>query len=328
MVRHTCGMSDPTVRALRLLDLLQSHRRWSGRELARRLGVSARTLRRDVERLRELGYVVESAPGEEGGYQLAAGSSMPPLLLDDDEAVALAVGLRTAAVAGHGAEPAARTMAKLDAVLPPHLRRRAAALADHVVEVAPGPRADAAALGELALACRDRERVRFAYTDKSGNATARHAEPHSLVARAGRWYLLCHDIDRDDWRTFRIDRLEKVRRTGARFPPRELTDQQVEQFFGRNDPPRRSAVVTIAVPVEQVRAEFGHWAAAAEATSIAGQPATRWPIEGWGPEDILGTVIWIPTAWPWSIECDAEVAQRIAALRDRLSAVVVEQNAQ
>ncbi len=317
-------MTDPTARTLRLLDLLQSHRRWSGPELARRLGISERTLRRDVERLRELGYVVESAPGEDGGYQLAAGSALPPLLLDDEEAVALAVGVRTAAVAGRGAEAGARTMAKIDALLPAHLRRRAAALAENVVELGAGPRADAEALGELALACRDHERTRFAYRDKEGVESRRYVEPHRLVVRGGRWYLLCHDLDRDAWRTFRLDRLTGVRRTGARFEPRHLDDEQVAGFFRRADRPMYHAEVTIDVPLEQARAFFGRWAANAVAAEVEGRAVTRWPLAGPTPQEILGAVLWIPTQWSWSISCGPEVAALLTALRDRLAAVRID----
>lgn len=323
-------MTDPTSRALRLLDLLQTHRRWSGPELARRLGISLRTLRRDVDRLRELGYVVDSAPGEEGGYQLAAGSALPPLLLDDDEAVALAVGIRTATLAGRGAEASARTMAKLDALLPSHLRRRAAALAESVVDLGAGPRPDAESLGELALACRDHERARFAYSDKAGQESRRHVEPHRLVVRAGRWYLLCHDLERDDWRTFRVDRLSEVRRTGARFTPRELDDEQVAAFFRSERPTVHRAEVTIEASPDEVRAAFGRWASGVVGLERDGRvdAATRWPLSGAMPQDILGAVLWIPPQWDWSIDCDPEVAEVLAAVRDRLAEVRIEVEAQ
>lgn len=314
-------MTDPTARTLRLLDLLQTHRRWSGPDLASRLGVSLRTLRRDVDRLRELGYVVDSAPGEVGGYQLSAGSTLPPLLLDDEEAVALAVGLRTAAVSGRGAEAGVRTMAKIDALLPAHLRRRAAALAESVVTLGHRPQADASTLGELALACRDHERVRFGYRDQAGTQSRRHAEPHRLVVRSGRWYLLARDVDRAEWRTFRVDRLQQVLRTGARFAPQELDEEQVGGFFTVADRTAYRAVVTIEVPLDQALAHFRGWAGGMEGVEVDGRPAVRWPLTGATPQDIFGALVWIPPGWAWTVDADAEVAALVTGLRDRLAQV-------
>src|SRR5690606_9619715 len=169
-----------------LLSLLQTHRFWSGPELAGRLGVSDRTLRRDVERIRELGYRVAASPGAAGGYQLESGSTLPPLLLDDDEAVAIGVGLRTAAVLGidDGEQTSLSALAKLEQVLPRNLRRRVRALQEHTIPAArAGARVAADVLAEIALACRDHERLRFRYTAGSGAETSRHVEPHSLVPR-------------------------------------------------------------------------------------------------------------------------------------------------
>lgn len=221
-------MSDPSSRMLRLLSLLQTHRYWTGDELSDRLDVSARTLRRDVDRLRELGYPVDAARGVSGGYQLRGGSSMPPLLLDDDDAVAIAVGLRTAASSSiAGIEDAAvAALAKLDQVLPPRLRSRVQALGAAIVR-SPfrGPAegvVDAGALATIAQACRDRERLRFGYRRRDGEAGDRTVEPHRLVSHSERWYLVAWDVGREDWRTFRVDRVEEPRVSPTRFPPRSL----------------------------------------------------------------------------------------------------------
>ena len=200
-------------RLLTLLSLLQGRRDWPGSELADRLDVSARTVRRDVERLRSLGYPVESMTGPAGGYQLRAGTAMPPLLLDDDEAIAIAVSLRTAAggsVVGIE-ETAVRALVKLEQVLPSHLRRRVQALsgATQTLQVYGGPQVDPQSLTVLAAACRDHERVRFAYTARDRAGTRREVEPHALVNAGRRWYLVAFDCGRDDWRTFRVDRIEK-----------------------------------------------------------------------------------------------------------------------
>jgi predicted DNA-binding transcriptional regulator YafY len=219
-------MANTSARMLRLLSLLQTYRYWPGPELALRLEVSDRTLRRDVDRLRELGYPVEAARGVAGGYQLRAGTAMPPLLLDDDEAVAIAIGLRTAAagaVAGFE-ETSVRALAKVIQLLPPRLRRRIDALravTDPAV-FGGGPTVDPTALTTIALACRGEERLRFSYTPKGGDAARRHVEPHRLVSIGRRWYLLAWDLDRGDWRSFRVDRLGAPEPTGARFRPREI----------------------------------------------------------------------------------------------------------
>ncbi|MFF8276468.1 helix-turn-helix transcriptional regulator [Streptomyces lateritius] len=218
-------MLETSARLLRLLSLLQAHREWSGADLAERLGVTPRTVRRDVDRLRELGYPVNASPGTGGGYQLGAGAELPPLLLDDEEAVAVAVGLRTAA--GHGVEgigeSSVRALAKLEQVLPGRLRRRVSTLNAFTVPMLRAPRdqVDPEVLTELANACRDSERLRFAYRDHDGATTRRTVEPHRLVCTEHRWYLVAWDLDRVDWRTFRADRIEPRPPHGPRFPPRE-----------------------------------------------------------------------------------------------------------
>ncbi len=206
-------MANTSTRTLRLLSLLQARRYWPGAELAERLRVSPRTLRRDIDRLRELGYPVQAQRGVEGGYQLAAGAALPPLLVDDEEAVALAVGLQAAAQgAVEGiAESSVRALAKVVQVMPARLRRRVEALGAMTVPASWGgeaqPSADPHALTTVALACRDSERLRFSYIAAGGEQSARHVEPHRLVLLTRRWYLVGYDLTRHDWRTFRLDRL-------------------------------------------------------------------------------------------------------------------------
>ncbi|MBV8989087.1 MAG: YafY family transcriptional regulator [Solirubrobacterales bacterium] len=218
-------MSDTASRLLELLSLLQGRRDWPGSELAQRLEVSPRTIRRDVERLRQLGYPVQSLTGPAGGYRLRAGTAMPPLLLDDEEAIAIGVGLRTAARASVTGieETAVRALVKLEQVLPAHLRRRVRALGSATSTLAPaGPTVDPQQLTVIAAACRDSECLRFGYRSRDGTDTRREVEPHSLVNYGRRWYLVAWDRGRGDWRTFRIDRLAKPVSTGVRFISREL----------------------------------------------------------------------------------------------------------
>jgi predicted DNA-binding transcriptional regulator YafY len=221
---QTEEMLETSVRLLRLLSLLQVRRDWSGAELADRLGVTTRTVRNDIERLRILGYEVHSSTGITGGYRLGAGSAMPPLLLDDDEAVAVALGLRAAAagtVTGIE-ETSLRALTKLEQTLPARLRHRLDALRQATVSAAGGgPTVDADTLTTIAAACRDHEQLRFDYRGRDGDASARRVEPHRLVYTGRRWYLLAWDRDREDWRTFRADRIRPRLPTGPRFTPRE-----------------------------------------------------------------------------------------------------------
>ncbi|MFE5325946.1 helix-turn-helix transcriptional regulator [Embleya sp. NPDC056575] len=219
-------MLETSARLLRLLSLLQTPREWPGSELAERLGVSGRTIRKDVDRLRELGYPVDASRGSTGGYRLAAGAAMPPLLLTDDEAVAVTVGLTTVArgaMAGME-ETSVQALAKLEQVLPARLRRRVRALQHYAVSVPadrPDTRVDTEVLTALVAACRDRERLRLDYLDHTGAATRRTVEPQRVVNWGRRWYLVAWDVDRDAWRTFRVDRLTPRTPTGPRFAPRE-----------------------------------------------------------------------------------------------------------
>lgn len=216
-------MLETAGRLLRLLSLLQARRDWTGPALAERLGVTTRTVRNDVQRLRNLGYPVHSTPGVAGGYRLGAGAALPPLLLDDDEAVAVAIGLRTAAggtVTGVE-ETSLRALVKLQQVLPSRLRRRVEALRTHTVAVpGTGAPADPGVLATIAAVCRDSEVLRFDYRDHDGAPTVRTVEPHRLVHARGRWYLVAWDVGRQDWRTFRVDRMTPRAMTGPRFTAR------------------------------------------------------------------------------------------------------------
>ena len=228
-------MSDPTARALTLLSLLQTHRHWKGSELADRLGVTERTVRRDIDRLRELGYPVDAAAGVDGGYRLAVGSHIPPLLLDDEEAVALVIGLQRAAVSAiDGIEQSTlQLVAKLDQILPDRLRRQVDALRSSVEVMAWTPSDEpvpAASLTVLSLACRDHEEVRFDYRRRDGEDSRRLVQPHQLVSAGRRWYLVAWDVRREDWRTFRLDRMGAPALAGARFDPRPLPAADASSF--------------------------------------------------------------------------------------------------
>lgn len=267
MVREGWVVNDPTARTLRLLSLLQTHKFWPGTELSERLEVSARTLRRDIDRLRELGYSVDATPGVAGGYRLAAGAHMPPLVLDDDEAIALAVGLRAAAGAAIAGieDTALQALAKLEAVLPDRLRRRVNAMHSNTA-VLRWSTADAVvdpeALGTLAQACRDGEEVRFDYVRKDGEGSARLVRPHQLVSVGRRWYLVAFDVRRDDWRTFRLDRMETPRLAGVRFEPQQLPDGlDAAEFVGRSirqSPMAHEADVVVTATPEAV-ADVARW---------------------------------------------------------------------
>jgi predicted DNA-binding transcriptional regulator YafY len=259
-------MTETSGRLLTLLSLLQARRDWPGGELADRLEVSTRTIRRDVERLRGLGYPVESLTGPAGGYRLRAGTAMPPLLLDDDEAIAIAVGLRTAARASvRGIEETSlRALVKLEQVLPAHLSRRVRALGTATMTLPTGgPMVDPQCLTVLAAACRDSERVRFAYRGRDGAPSRREVEPHSLVTLGRRWYLVAWDGSRRDWRTFRLDRITAPASTGVRFTSRDLPAKDAAAYVQQSlsaAPNRYEARVTLHAPAEQIRKYLpSHW---------------------------------------------------------------------
>jgi predicted DNA-binding transcriptional regulator YafY len=259
-------VTETSSRLLELLSLLQARRDWRGDELAERLGVSRRTIRRDVERLRELGYPVQSLTGPAGGYRLEAGTAMPPLLLDDDEAIAIAVGLGTAARASVTGieETAVRALVKLEQVLPAHLRRRVSALGSATIAPpATGPTVDPRHLTVIAAACRESERLRFGYRSREGSETRREAEPHSLVNLGRRWYLVAWDRRREDWRTFRLDRMSRPASTGVRFAPRKLPVRDAAKFVERSisqAPNRFEASVVVNAPADELARRISpHW---------------------------------------------------------------------
>lgn len=251
-------MASTSARLLHLLSLMQQRAVWHGPELAERLGVTPRTVRRDVDRLRSLGYPVDAAPGASGGYQLALGASMPPLLVDDDEATAIALSLGLAAngTVGGMEEAAVAALAKLDRVLPAHLRARVAAVRSTTVALATPEHLDAGLLVVLAKAAADRVRLRIAYVDREGRPSDRRVDPFRLVSTGRRWYLVGWDVDRADWRTLRVDRMHQAVATGHRF---ELNDPpDAAELVSRASgvaPYRWVADVVVEAPVDEVSAK-------------------------------------------------------------------------
>jgi len=258
--------TDTPARLLQLLSLLQTPREWPGGELADRLRVSRRTVRRDIDRLRELGYPVQATLGADGGYRLVAGKAMPPLVLDDEEAVAIAVGLR--AGAGHAVEgvdeASVRALAKLEQVLPSRLRHRVATLQAATTPLTSGDGASIApeTLTVMASTVAGRERLRFAYRAKDGTESRRVTEPYRLVSTGRRWYLVAYDLDREDWRTFRVDRVSEPFATGARFAPRELPTGSAAEYLRQSMYRQQESyeyTVTFAAPAGVVAARVPAW---------------------------------------------------------------------
>ncbi|MEY9962024.1 putative DNA-binding transcriptional regulator YafY [Streptacidiphilus sp. MAP12-16] len=257
-------MTDTPARLLNLLSLLQTPREWPGSELAERLAVSPRTIRRDIDRLRELGYPVEATMGAVGGYRLVAGAAMPPLLLDDEEAVAIAVGLRTAAgnAVGGIEEASVRALAKLQQVLPSRLRHRVGSLSAATVSLTgwAGPTVDPEVLTVLASGVAGHEKLRFGYRAADRAETRRLVEPYRLVSAGRRWYLVAYDNDREDWRIFRVDRISEPRLTGARAAPRELPAADAAAYVGEKLSGLQrtvQAVATLHAPVEELAPRLG-----------------------------------------------------------------------
>lgn len=251
-------MLETSARLLQLLSLLQMRREWSGQELAERLTITTRTVRRDVDKLRELGYPVDATVGVGGGYRLGAGAEMPPLLLDDQEVLAVALGLDavTTGPVADMAEASAGALRKLRQVMPSRLAHRLDALTLEAVPREPGPSSvSAATLTEIATTCHRHERLRFDYRRGDGTESRRDVEPHRLVRNGMRWYLVAFDPDRDDWRSFRVDRMEPKTPTGPRFRPRELPEGGASAFLERSLGAvyrRVSARVRVYAPIDQV----------------------------------------------------------------------------
>ncbi|MFD4873795.1 helix-turn-helix transcriptional regulator [Streptomyces sp. NPDC058420] len=315
-------MLETSARLLRLLSLLQAHREWSGADLADRLGVTARTVRRDVDRLRELGYPVNASPGTGGGYQLGAGSELPPLLLDDDEAVAVAVGLRTAAgqgIEGIG-ETSVRALTKLEQVLPNRLRRRVGALNAFTVPMlhnALPSAVDPAVLTELAALCRDAERLRFDYESHDGTPTRRSVEPHRLVCTERRWYLVAWDLERADWRTFRVDRITPRPPHGPRFTPREPPAEDLAVHVSKGISTRAyaaHALVRLLVPLQEAAQRISPSAGTLEAE---GPDACL--LRTGAPNLDLMVIHVMMTGFEFEVLEPAGLTERIRTARDRLS---------
>ncbi|MEH3140617.1 MAG: YafY family protein [Mycobacterium kyogaense] len=312
-------MSETTSRVLQLLGLLQSRRVWSGEELAARLGVTTRSVRRDVERLRELGYPVAASRGHGGGYQLGAGAALPPLLLDPEEAVAMAVCLRLAAggsVAGVG-ESALRALSKLDQVMPRRLRSQVSAVHEATVTLtsgAPESVVEPEVLMTLARASRDREHVTAGYVDRGGTATRRRLEPYQLVTTGRRWYLLAYDRDREDWRSLRLDRMSDVAAVGTTFTARDAPDAAA--YVRRSistSPYRYVARVRYHAPIETVAPYFPPGAVDVEAD---GPDAT---IVTAGADDPRQMVPWLSMVdADFEILESAELADAMAVMGERL----------
>lgn len=266
-------MTHTAARLLSLLSLLQSRREWSGAELAAHLAVSPRTVRNDIARLRELGYAVEGTRGEGGGYRLgAAGAALPPLLLDPEEATAVAVGLRTGVncIIGGMEETSLRALAKLEQILPSRSRQRVRNLNHYTVPLPsnhPMPITDPSLLTQLAGLCAGRERLRFSYHDDGATdehdhdlPIVRDVEPYRLINRKHRWHLLGYDLTEDRWALFSIDRMHPRSPTGPRFAPRDLRDSDVAEAIAHhpNDRPSSpcSAIVTLHASAEDLAGQI------------------------------------------------------------------------
>ena len=317
-------MAETTSRILHLLNLLQTHRQWSGSQLAERLQVTRRTLRRDIDRLRELGYRVEATRGSGGGYRLEAGAELPPLLLTDEEAVTMAIGLRIAAAEGltDGEQTTLSALAKFEQVLPSALRQRVNALAASVQAAASDSRRAPVSpdlLGQLALCCRDRERVRFHYVAGDGSDTDRVVEPHSLVTADRTWFLVCWDLHRLDWRTFRVDRMSRLFGTRVHFAARGLPAADAAEFVAvevsRAKSGTHTAQVVMRLPINEMRAYFGPWAVGAIAE---GPEHSVWPIVGDEFVQMLSAVVWVPEGVEYEVRGSPEFLEFLRQAAHRM----------
>ena len=319
------GADDPTARALQLLSLLQTHRFWPGGELAERLGVTTRTLRRDIDRLRVLGYRVDATAGSHGGYRLGPSAQIPPMLLDDDDAVAIAIGLRMAAGATiDGIDDAAvSAMAKLEQVLPDRVRRRVTALHQSIETIQwQHPEVsliDGDELVVIAQACRDREELRFDYRDKDGDRTARLVQPHQLVAVGRRWYLVAWDLRRTDWRTFRVDRLTGSTLAGGRFEPRPLPAESAGAYVAASLTAGRQTIEAVVV-VHDDEHDLGsalRWID--HDIDERSDHTRRVTLRTESVDRLLGAVAQLATIAPITVEGPAELVERVELLGRRFA---------
>ena len=320
-------MLDTSARLLRLLSLLQAQRFWSGAQLAERLEITMRTVRRDVDRLRTLGYPVSSSAGVAGGYQLEAGAILPPMLLEDDEALAIALSLRTAAAGTVSGieETAVRALAKLERLLPNRLRRRVRAMHNAVVPMyVAHPRIDATLLTTLASASRDHEEVGFRYLDQKGKSTRRRAEPHGLVHTGSRWYLVAFDLTRDDWRSFRVDRIDGRATASSHFLPRQVPGGDIAAYVSRSFGSQAQALqarVVIHAPLERVASRVpplaGHLTALSKRRCLLESGAHSLPALAW----FLASV-----GEEFEVQSPPELAEQIAEFAGRLSRAAARSN--
>lgn len=257
-------MLDTSARLLRLLSTLQQRSEWTGPGLAEVLGVTTRTLRRDVDRLRALGYVVDAEPGPGGGYRLGRGTTLPPIVFDDDEAVAVALALAAAADTFVGVESAAvGALLKLTQLSPRRIQRKVNAVRAMTVSLGGGPQIDPEVLVTLALACRDQLELIFSYQTHQGADSLRKVEPLRLAHTGNRrWYLVAWDLGRGALRTFRVDRIRQRPVLGPQFAPRPLP-QDLEAYLSESlsaAPYRYRAVAKILAPAKEVRGRVPPWA--------------------------------------------------------------------
>ena len=313
-------MLETSARLLRLLSLLQTPREWTGTELGARLGVSPRTVRKDVDKLRELGYPVLATRGAAGGYRLGAGAAMPPLLLDDEEAVAVAVGLRTVATGAiAGIEEASlRALAKLEQVLPSRLRTRVGGLRSIITPVpfaSAAPVVDPDVLTAVAAACRVRERLRFSYLSHDGSGSEREAEPYQLVNWGRRWYLVAFDVGRGDWRTFRVDRITPRTPGGGRFTPRPLPAPDVADWVARRVATgawQYRARITVHAPAPVVEARIGPYVGTVTSTG------DEVCLLDTGSDSLETMAVYLGLlGFDFRVESPPELAEHIRALTDR-----------
>jgi predicted DNA-binding transcriptional regulator YafY len=303
---------------LRLLSLLQSRSTWPGGDLTSRLEVTSRTLRRDVDRLRSLGYPVHSTSGPAGGYMLGAGASLPPLMFANDEGLAVAIALHGANADVSGvAEAGQRALAKIEQVLPARLRTRLHALRSSIVRVPDtAPKVELGVVDALAGACAEHRSVRLGYRDAGGRASRRDVEPHRLVLIGRRWYLAAWDQGKKDWRTFRVDRIAPPVEIGAGFVPRPTPEDDVTAYVTRSvatGPYRFQAHVVLHVPEAVAR------------KTIAPSYGTLTAIDAGscrlvsGGSNLDGMVFWLGmSGFPFSVEGPPELARRVREVADRL----------